>query len=150
MEPKLTNPFTAAEEPLAPVVPLRGDPQQPQPDPAPAPAARKPPNALRRAARGWLAGAGRSVNVVFTDADSVLHDRLPSLAQLWQETRDARWAPVDAPVLILLGRAYRIVVVLPLAVILYPAIYLHQRPLRLFVSAAVAAIAYVCIAVFGT
>lgn len=149
MEPKLTNPFTEAQ-PLAPVVQLHGDPEPSPPQPVAPVLERRRSGSLGRAARTWLDGAGRSANTLFTDADSVLHDRLPSLAHLWQETRDARWAPEDAPVLIALGRLYRILVVLPLAAVLYPLIYLHQRPLRLFITIAVAAIAYVCVAVFGT
>lgn len=149
MEPKLTNPFQEPDQ-MASVVQLHGgDPDPAEPQGASASAAPKAPGGLARAARGWVEAGVKSANRVVTDGDSVLHDRLPSLAQLWEETRDARWAPPDAPVLILLGRAYRCVVVLPLAVVLYPVIYLHQRPLRLFLTIAVGAIAYVCIAVFG-
>ncbi|MEV4059756.1 hypothetical protein [Nonomuraea dietziae] len=152
MEPKLTSPFEPEpSKDLAAVVQLRGE----QPADAPAQAAPtrpRPPrgsSSLARAARGWVASAAESANGLLDGGDGVLHDRLPSVAQLWTETVEARWAPADAKALIFFGRAYRLLVALPVSLIAYPLLYLAHRPLRLFLAVAVGAIAYTCIVIFG-
>lgn len=145
MEPRLKNPF---QEDLAPVVKLHGDQVDTAPvEVAPAVLVKQPTGHLKQAAKGWLASTAQTLDAVLS-GDSVLHDRLPSLAELWRELVDAQWAPEGAEALVLVGRAYRLLIAIPLSLIAYPLLYLAHRPLRLFLALAVTAMAVVCIFVF--
>lgn len=146
MKPQLSNPF--AEEPLAEVVQLRDSVDQAPAEAAPAVQVEQSPSVLKQAASSWWVSATQTLDSAIS-GDSVLHDRLPSLAELWRELVDAKWAPADADALILFGRAYRLLIAIPLSAIAYPLLYLAHRPLRLFLALAVMAMATVCIFVFA-
>ncbi|MFI9553151.1 hypothetical protein [Nonomuraea endophytica] len=163
MEPRLTNPFQSggafhepaapADEGIAPVVPLHAQQTaQPQPE-ATAPAGkqlavRPAPGRAGELVRGWY-GTALETSRAALSGNTVFREQLPSLAGLWREMAEADWVPEDAKLLRFLGRAYRLLLVLPASLVSYTALWLLQRPLRLFLAAAVSAIAAVFIFIFN-
>ncbi|WP_214417063.1 hypothetical protein [Sphaerisporangium fuscum] len=173
MEPRLTNPFgqtpngpqdaTApapapapspwpqrpqAGESMAQVVSLHGDTTPAAPPAVPAPAAlpARVKTPLGEVASGWYSAAMATGQRAITGS-TVFREQLPSIAGLWREMAEADWAPREAAVLRLLGRGYRIVLVIPASMAAYTALWILQRPLRLFLAASVTAIALVFIVI---
>lgn len=140
MEPKLRSPFT--EEPLAEVVQLHD--AETEDSPGAEVAVRTPPGtALVQRWYGSAVATGRDA----LTGTAVFREQLPSLAGLWREMAEADWAPEDAKALRFLGRAYRLLVAIPVSLVSYAGLWFVQRPLRLFLAVAVTAIALVFIVI---
>jgi hypothetical protein len=170
VEPRLTDPFAAADQDPAPAPPADGG-AQPWPDPAdadrlasvhqlpgtlspyeppplPEPAQPRLPNAAVVLARRWAADAAATAEHAIRDG-AIWREQPPSLAGLVKEMQAANWAPEDARLLRDLGRAYRLLFAIPLSAVGYGLLAVAQRPMRLAVAVVVVGVALLFIVVLA-